>query len=247
MFFIIDLINGDCLKILPELKEKSIDLIIVDLPYGKTKNKWDKIIPFEKMWEEVERVTKDNAAIIFFSQGIFYVDLVNSNRKNFRYDIIWDKVLVSGHLNAGKMPLRSHEQLAVFYKKLPTYNPQFTKGIPLHSVGKTAGTVVENGEKNGNYGSFTVSDKRAGLTEKYPKSIQKFQKPHPSLGIHPTAKPVELLEWLIKTYSNEGDTVLDFCMGSGSTGVACVNTKRNFIGIEINEKYFEKAKERIKK
>lgn len=143
------MIEGDCLKELPKLKEKSIDLIITDLPYGKTKNKWDKIIPFEKMWKEVERVTKDNAAIIFFSQGIFYVDLVNSNRKNFRYDIIWDKVLVSGHLNAGKMPLRSHEQLAVFYKKLPTYNPQFTEGIPLHSVGKTSGTTVENGEKMG--------------------------------------------------------------------------------------------------
>lgn len=128
---IINLINGDCLEILSKLKEKSIDLVIADLPYGKTKNKWDKIIPFGKMWEEVERVTKDNAAIIFFSQGIFYVDLVNSNRKNFRYDIIWDKVLVSGHLNAGKMPLRTHEQLAVFYKKLPIYNPQFTEGIPL--------------------------------------------------------------------------------------------------------------------
>ena len=246
MFFIINLINGDCLEILPKLKEKSINLVIADLPYGKTKNKWDKIIPFEKMWEEVERVTKNNAAIIFFSQGIFYVDLVNSNRKNFRYDIIWDKVLVSGHLNAGKMPLRTHEQLAVFYKKLPIYNPQFTEGIPLHSVGKTAGITIKNGEKNGNYGSFTVFDKRAGSTEKYPKSIQKFQKPHPSLGIHPTAKPVELLEWLIKTYSNENDTVLDFCMGSGSTGVACINTKRNFVGIEINEKYFKKAKERIK-
>lgn len=246
MFFIINLINGDCLEILPKLKEKSIDLVITDLPYGKTKNKRDKIIPFEKMWEEVERVTKDNTAIIFFSQGIFYVDLVNSNRKNFRYDIIWDKVLVSGHLNASRMPLRTHEQLAVFYKKMPTYNPQFTQGIPLHSVGKIKGKPIKNGKQNNNYGTFINNDERAGSTEKFPKSIQKFQKPHPSLGIHPTAKPVELLEWLIKTYSNEGDTVLDFCMGSGSTGVACVNTKRNFIGIEINSEYLKEAKERIK-
>ena len=198
------------------------------------------------MWIEIDKVTKDNAAIIFFSQGIFYVDLVNSNRKNFRYDIVWDKVLVSGHLNASRMPLRTHEQLAVFYKKLPTYNPQFTEGIPLHSVGKIKGKTIKNGKQNNNYGTFINNDKRAGSTEKYPKSIQKFQKPHPSLGLHPTAKPVELLEWLIKTYSNEGDTVLDFCMGSGSTGVACINTKRNFIGIELNPEYFEKAKERIK-
>lgn len=175
------------------------------------------------------------------------MDLVNSNRKNFRYDIVWDKVLSSGHLNAGRMPLRSHEQIAVFYKKLPTYNPQFTEGIPLHSVGKSVGLTIKNGKKNNNYGSFTVSDKRAGSTEKYPKSIQRFQKPHSSLGIHPTAKLIELLEWLIKTYSNKGDTVLDFCMGSGSTSIACINTERSFIGIELNEEYFEKAKKRIEK
>lgn len=143
------MIKGDCLKELPKLKEKSIDLIIADLPYGKTKNKWDKIIPFKKMWNEIDKVAKDNAAIIFFSQGIFYVDLVNSNRKNFRYDIIWDKVLVSGHLNASRMPLRTHEQLAVFYKKLPTYNPQFTEGIPLHSVGRTAEQQLKMEKKMG--------------------------------------------------------------------------------------------------
>ena len=143
------------------------------------------------------------------------------------------------------MPLRSHEQLAVFYKKMPTYNPQFTEGIPLHSVGKKNGVPVKNGKNNGNYGTFIPNDRRAGSTEKYPKSIQRFQKPHPSLGIHPTAKPVELLEWIIRTYSNKGDAVLDFCMGSGSTGVACVNTGRSFIGIELNDEYFEKAKKRI--
>lgn len=243
----INLIKGDCLTEMKQIEEKSIDLVIADLPYGKTKNKWDSIIPFEKMWKEIDRVAKDNAAVIFFSQGIFYVDLVNSNRKNFRYDIVWDKVLTSGHLNAGRMPLRSHEQLAVFYKKMPVYNPQFTQGIPLHSVGKKDGVPVKNGKNNGNYGTFTPNDRRAGSTEKYPKSIQIFQKPHPSLGLHPTAKPVELLEWIIKTYSNENDVVLDFCMGSGSTGVACVNTGRSFIGIELDDEYFEKAKKRIEK
>ena len=241
----INLIKGDCLVEMKQLEGKSIDLVISDLPYGKTKNKWDSIIPFEKMWKEINRIAKDNAAVIFFSQGIFYVDLVNSNRKNFRYDIVWDKVLTSGHLNAGRMPLRSHEQLAVFYKKMPVYNPQFTEGIPLHSVGKKNGVPVKNGKNNGNYGTFIPNDRRAGSTEKYPKSIQRFQKPHPSLGIHPTAKPVELLEWIIRTYSNKGDAVLDFCMGSGSTGVACLNTNRRFIGMELDEVYFATAQRRM--
>ena len=146
----INLIKGDCLAEMKKLEEKSVDLVIADLPYGKTKNKWDSIISFEEMWKEIDRIAKDNVAVIFFSQGIFYVDLVNSNRKNFRYDIVWDKVLTSGHLNAGRMPLRSHEQLAVFYKKMPTYNPQFTEGIPLHSVGKKNGVPVKNGKNNGN-------------------------------------------------------------------------------------------------
>lgn len=241
----IKLINGDCLLEFLKLKENSVDLIIADLPYSKTRNKWDKVIPFNKMWNEINRIAKDNAAIIFFAQGSFYIDLVNSNRKYFRYDIIWNKVLSSGHLNAGRMPLRTHEQIAVFYRKLPTYNPQFTEGSPLHSVGKKANVTIRNGKENNNYGTFIHTDKRKGSTEKYPTSIISFQKPHPSLGLHPTAKPVELLEWIIKTYSNENDTVLDFCMGSGSTGVACVNTGRNFIGIEIEKDYFLKAKNRI--
>ena len=165
----------------------------------KIENK--KVIPFNKMWNEINRIAKENAAIIFFAQGSFYIDLVNSNRKYFRYDIIWNKVLSSGHLNAGRMPLRTHEQIAVFYRKLPTYNPQFTEGSPLHSVGKKADVTIRNGKENNNYGTFIHTDRRKGSTEKYPTSIISFQKPHPSLGLHPTAKPVELLEWLIKTYS----------------------------------------------
>lgn len=241
----INLYQGDCLEIMKQIKDKSIDMILCDLPYGTTQNKSDIIVPFEPLWNQYERIIKDNGAIILFAQGVFYIDLVNSNRKLFRYDLVWDKCLVSGFLNAKRMPLRQHEQIAVFYKKLPTYNPQFTQGKPLHSKG----IAYTNKEiKNQNYGKFNITDDiRAGSTQKYPTSIIKFQKPHPSITIHRTQKPVELLEYLIKTYTNENDIVLDNCMGSGSTGVACKNLNRNFIGIELDENYFNIAKERIDK
>lgn len=194
----IDLRQGDCLELMKDIPDKSIDMILCDLPYGVTQNKQDITLPFDKLWENYERIIKDNGAILLFGQGTFYVDLVNSNRKLFRYDLVWDKQLTSGFLNAKRMPLRQHEQIAVFYKKLPTYNPQFKHG-----------------------------------------------KPHPSIAKHRTEKPVALLEYLIKTYTNEDDLVLDNCMGSGSTGVACINTNRNFIGIELSEEYYNIAKERI--
>lgn len=235
--------RGDCLEIMRDIPDKSIDMILCDLPYGVTKNKCDIIIPFDKLWYQYQRIIKDNGAILLFGQGKFYVDLVNSNRKMFRYDLVWDKVLKTGFLNAKRMPLREHEQIAVFYKKVPTYNPIFSIGKPLHSRGKT----YKNKElKNNNYGDFKqLDDIRQGSTDKYPASILKFSKGHPSISVHPTQKPVELLEYLIKTYTNENDTVLDNCMGSGSTGIACVNTKRNFIGIETDGKYFEIAKKRM--
>ena len=235
--------RGDCLELMKEIPDKSIDMILCDLPYGTTQNKSDIIIPFDKLWNSYERIIKDNGAIVLFAQGVFYVDLINSNRKLFRYDLIWDKVLTSGFLNAKRMPLRQHEQIAVFYKKLPKYNPQFTSGKPLHSKGKT---YKDKPIVNQNYGVFhTADDSRAGSTEKYPTSILKFQKPHPSISVHRTQKSVELLEWLINTYTDEGETVLDNCMGSGSTGVACINTNRNFIGYELDEHYFQIAKERL--
>lgn len=241
----IDLKQGDCLELMREIPDKSVDIILCDLPYGLTQNKKDITLPFDKLWEQYNRIIKDNGCIALFGQGLFYVDLVNSNRKMFRYDLVWDKVLTSGFLNANRMPLRQHEQIAIFYKKQPTYNPQFTQGKPLHSKGIS----YKNKEpKNQNYGKFeNTEDFRAGSTEKYPTSIIKFSKVHPSKAIHPTEKSVQCLEWLIKTYTNEGDLVLDNCMGSGSTGEACVNTKRNFIGIELDQKYFEIAKERIEK
>jgi site-specific DNA-methyltransferase (adenine-specific) len=239
----IDLRKGDCLELMKGLPDKGIDAIIADLPYGTTQNKYDIRLPFDKLWEQYERIIKDNGAIVLFGQGLFFVDLVNSNRELFRYDLVWDKQLTSGFLNANRMPLRVHENIAVFYKRLPTYNPQYTEGKPLHSKGKS---YLNKELKNENYGKFKMTDdSRAGSTQKYPKSIISFQKPHPSKAQHRTEKSIEMLEWLIKTYTNEGDVVLDNTMGSGTTGVACVNTNRNFIGMELDDKYFEIAKERI--
>lgn len=241
----IDLRQGDCLELMKDIPDKSIDMILCDLPYGVTQNKKDIALPFDKLWKQYKRIIKDNGAILLFAQGTFYIDLVNSNRKLFRYDLVWNKKLTSGFLNAKRMPLRQHEQIMVFYKKMPTYNPQFTKGKPLHGKGQNYKTseIVNN-----NYGEFKqLEDVRKGCTDKYPTSILNFIKTHPSKAIHPTEKPIELLEYLIKTYTNENETVLDNCMGSGSTGVACLNTNRNFIGIELDEKYFNIAKERIEK
>lgn len=236
----IDLMLGDCIEIMKTLPENSIDLILCDLPYGKTQNKNDKPIPFVLLWEQYKRLIKKNGCIILFAQGTFYIDLVNSNRKMFRYDLIWDKVLTSGFLNAKRMPLRQHEQIAVFYSNKPTYNPQFTQGKALHSKGKS---YLNKEVNNNNYGNFKpVEDTRKGSTDKYPTSILKFPKPHPSIAKHRTQKSVELCEWLVKTYSNTGDIVLDNCMGSGTVGLACKNTGRNFIGIDIDIDTFNTAK-----
>ena len=239
----VDLRQGDCLELMRDIPNNSVDMILCDLPYGKTQNEKDVRLPFDRLWDIYKRIIKDTGCIALFGQGTFFVDLVNSNRKMFRYDIVWDKQLKSGFLNAKKMPLRQHEQIAILYKKTPTYNPQFSKGKPLHS----RGTSYKNKEaKNQNYGKFGVTDDiRAGSTDKYPTSILTFAKSHPSVAVHRTEKPVALLEYLIKTYTNEGDTVLDNCMGSGSTGVACINTNRNFIGIELDGEYFDIAKKRL--
>lgn len=238
-----DLRQGDCLELMKDIPDGSVDLILCDLPYGKTKNEYDVALPFEPLWSHYNRIIKRNGCIALFAQGTFYVDLVNSNPKMFKYDLVWNKHLTTGFLNAHKMPLRQHEQIAVFYKKLPTYNPQFAKGKPLHS----RGTAYKSKEaKNQNYGRFgTADDVRAGSTDKFPTSILSFAKPHPSVALHRTEKPVDLLEYLIKTYTNDGDTVLDNCMGAGGVGVACVRANRNFIGMELDEKYFAIAKERL--
>lgn len=244
----IKLIHGDCLVEMAKMPDKSIDMVLCDLPYGTLNKsnpnaKWDSIIPFDKLWQQYERVIKDNGAIVLFAQGMFTAQLMMSNQKLWRYNLVWDKVLTSGFLNAKRMPLRSHEDICVFYKQLPIYNPQMREGKPLHSKG----TSYKDKELTNNcYGSLgATDDSRKGSTEKYPTSIIRFPKPHPSISVHPTQKSVELCEWLIKTYTNEGDIVLDNCMGSGSTLVACVNTNRNGIGIELDEKYFNIAKKRV--
>ncbi len=239
----IQLYKGDCLEIMPSIPDKSVDMILCDLPYGTTRNKADKRLPFVPLWKQYKRIIKDNGCIVLFAQSKFYIDLVQSNSRWFRYDLVWDKVLTTGFLNAKRMPMRQHEQIAIFYKKLPTYNPQFTQGKPLHGKG----TAYKDKElTNNNYGKFNaLEDTRKGSTDKYPTSILQVAKPHPSVAKHNTEKPIALLEYIIKTYTNEGETVLDNCMGSGSTGVACVNTNRNFIGIELQDKIFEIANKRI--
>lgn len=240
----VQLYEGNCLEVMKTLKDKSVDMILCDLPYGTTKNKWDVIIPFNELWEQYERVIKDNGAIVLFAQDKFSAELMLSNRALHRYNLIWEKDRPTGFLNASRMPLRSHEDICVFYKKLPTYNPQFWEGEPLHGMGNKFKKIKTGNSNYGKYNSqANPTAQRAGDTRKHPRSVLKFAKPHPP--IHPTQKPVDLLEWLIKTYTNEGETVLDNCMGSGSTGLACIRVNRCFIGIELNSSYYELAKNRI--
>ena len=234
---------GDCLRYMNYIKDKSIDLIVCDLPYGVTLNPKDKRINLKKLWIHYERIIKYKGVIVLTSQFPFTLDLINSNKKWFRYDLIWDKQLTSGFLNANRMPLRSHEHILVFYKKLGTYNPQFTEGQPLHSKGSKYLTKLM---KNQNYGKFKpTTDKRKNSTSKYPKSIISIQKPHPSKAKHRTEKPVELAEYLILTYSNENDYVLDNCCGCGWTAVASAKHNRNFVGIDLEPTNYQIIFERL--
>lgn len=230
----VDLKCGDCLEIMKDIPDKSIDMILCDLPYGTTKNKWDSIIDLTELWNGYERIIKDNGAIVLFSQMPFTAELVHSNLKLFKYEWIWQKDNGTGFLNAKKMPLKIHENILVFYKKLPTYNPQMRTGFKPYKC--------KQGRHSTNYGAYEQGHITESNGERYPIDIIEFKKDN---GLHPTQKPVALLEYLIKTYTNEKETVLDNCMGSGSTGVACKKLNRNFIGIELDEKYFEIAKERI--
>ena len=233
---------GDCLDLMQEIPDNSIDLICADLPYGKTKNQFDVVIDPVKLWKEYWRITKPNAAIILFGQDKFTAMMMLSD-PNHRYNLIWDKELISNPLNANRMPLRSHEDIMVFYKKLPTYNPQKIKGVPCHGRGKAVGEKQGDRIKNQNYGDFKVMETVGDM--KHPKSILKFQKPHPSRARHRTEKPVKLIEWVVKTYSNEGDIVMDNVTGSGTTGEACENTGRFYIIMEKNIIDFEIAKNRL--
>ena len=222
--------NIDCLEGMKDIDDKSIDLIFTDLPYQVTHNSWDIIIPFEPMWEQFERIIKDNGAIILFSQDKFTAKLVLSNEKIHRYNLIWDKVLPSGFLNANNQPLRSHEDICVFYKNLGTYNPQMIKGNKCHTRGKAVGMSSNDVSAQLNYGAYNLVETEGDL--KYPTSILTFQKPHPSIAIHPTQKPLDLCKYIIRTYSNKGDVVLDCCCGSGTIPLAAKLEDRQFIGMD---------------
>lgn len=233
----------DCIKGMQLIKDKSIDMILCDLPYGTTHCEWDKIIPFDKLWEQYERIIKDRGAIVLTASQSFTTNLIISNFKLFRYEWIWKKNTCTGFQNAKKMPLKSHENICVFYKKLPTYNPQGLIRIDKKIKSKpTKGGRILLGDE---YSRVQALNKDyIQEFQNYPKSILEINKEN--YNIHPTQKPVELFEYLVRTYTNENELVLDNCMGSGTTAIACINSNRNFMGFEKNDKYFKLANERIK-
>jgi len=241
------LIHGDCLEKMKDIPDKSIDMILCDLPYGTTACKWDVVIPFEPLWEQYKRIIKDNGAIVLFASQPFTSALVMSNLKMFKYCGYWIKDKPSNFLMGRKQPLKYVEEWTVFYKKLCTYNPimelreQKNKRKNKLTSSLLKNEIIGINEKTEKYQERLLSGTNDYI---YPRNYQFFK--NRTKGLHPTQKPVELCEYLIKTYTNEGETVLDNCMGSGSTGIACINTNRNFIGIEKDDKYFEIAKKRIK-
>ena len=239
------IIQGDCLKEIQKLTKKDIkaDLILTDLPYGTTQCKWDNIIPYETLWETIHNITKPSTPIILFGNEPFSSYLRISNIKEYKYDIIWDKIIRTGHLNSKKQPLRQYENIIVFYQKQPTYNPIMWKGKEENHPHKTTKKTTNV------YGKHHEVPTR--LTKmKYPSNIVKVNarsnECNNTKRLHPTQKPIELLEYLIKTYTNPKDLVIDFTMGSGSTGIACQNLNRNFIGIEIDKEYYNIAAKRLK-
>lgn len=231
---------GDCLELMPKhVEDKSIDMIFCDLPYGTTRNKWDSVIDLPKLWGEYERVIKDNGVIVLFAQTPFDKVLGASNLKLLKYEWIWEKDRASGHLNAKKMPMKAHENLLVFYKKLPTYNPQKTTG---HKPSNTSGRRLK---ETTNYGKFEQIIS-GGQTTRYPRSVQKVNVVNSQHGIvHPTQKPLCLIEYMIRTYTNEDDLILDNTCGSGTTGLGAKNLGRNFIMMEQDPKYYEIACKRV--
>ena len=233
-----NLILGDCLTEMQNIPDGSVDMVLCDPPYGTTACKWDSVIPFEPMWEQLNRIIKPNGAICLFGSEPFSSALRMSNIKHFKYDWYWNKIRGVGHLNAKRQPMKSVETISVFYKKQCCYNPQ------MRPREKSRTSKNNNSQKV--FGNCRNNFVGETLKEKYPVSLITFSKSDMKKNkFHSSQKPIDLLEYLIRTYTNEGETVLDFTMGSGSTGVACVNTNRNFIGIELDENYFKIAKERI--
>lgn len=228
------LLHGDCLDLLSTIPSASVDLILTDLPYGLTANKWDSVIPLDALWQHYWRIAKPSAAVVLTAMQPFTSALVLSQPKAFRYVWVWDKRRVTGFLNAKRQPLRQHEDILVFCRQAPAYNPQFGLGKPYKATRRGSSPNYDRAER-----TSSVNDGR-----RYPTSIIDIPSPV-AKGRHPTQKPVALMEYLIRTYSSPGDTVIDSCMGSGTTGVACVNTGRDFIGIERDPDYFTMAQRRI--
>lgn len=239
-----NLYRGDCLEVMKQIADKSIDCILCDLPYGSTHCTWDILIPFDKLWDQYDRIAKKNAAIVLFGTEPFSSYLRLSNIKNYRYDLIWEKESITNFMQVKRRFGKSTELISIFYKSQPTYNPQM-----VHYAGKPV--IVKPSDKS-NQSLTTVDSKDfrvkpyedTGL--RYPRDILRFNRVSKYSTLHPTQKPVPLLEYLIKSFTNEGDLVLDNCMGSGSTGVACINTNRNFIGIELDSNYYHIASDRIR-
>ena len=231
------LIHGDCLEKMKDIQDGSINMVFADPPYGMTACKWDSVIPLEPMWKQLKRIIRKNGVIIMTASQPFTTTLISSNLKMFRYEWIWGKTLFSNFALVSKQPAKLHENICVFYRKQPIYNAQKTKGKPYIDTRRRSGAVVAGGKigmKNPIHNTGT----------RWPSSIQRLSNGN-NKNVHPTQKPVALMEYMIKTYTNEGDKVLDFCMGSGTTGVACKNLNREFSGIEKDEAYFKIAKERI--
>ncbi len=232
--------HGDCLELMNGIKDKGIDMILCDLPYGTTACRWDEIIPFDKLWLQYERIIKDNGAIVLFGSEPFSSALRMSNIKHYKYDWVWDKVnRYTGYGNCKNAPLRRYETISVFAKQKTTYNPQMTVGKPYKKTGDYSSKI---------YGTGKIKKTGENSGTRYPYNILQFKGDDKKNGfLHPTQKPIALCEYLIKTYTNENDLVLDNCIGSGTTAVACINTNRKYMGIELNKNYYDIAVERIKK
>jgi site-specific DNA-methyltransferase (adenine-specific) len=235
-----EILLGDCLELMKDIPNGSIDMILCDLPYGTTACKWDTIIPFDKLWEQYERIIKPNGAMVLTASQPFTTVMIGSNLKLFKYELIWDKISTSSGVMAKKQPMKCHENIMVFYKKQPTYNPQMYKGTQWKRGGKNRNTPQIYGDVK------SIGKPKNDVTDmKYPKSIVTFSNANRNNRIHPTQKPTELFEYLIKTYTNEGDLVLDNTAGSGTTAISCLNTNRQFIVMEKEQEYYDIILKRV--
>lgn len=235
------LLQGDCLELMKSIPDGSIDMILCDLPYGTTRCRWDAVIPLAPLWEQYKRVIKFNGAIVLFSTQPFTTELIASNREMYRYEWIWHKTQPTGHMNAKKMPLRAHENIEVFYKGPPVYNPQMTHG---HKRKTAVNRYEREADGTGVYGR-EVRNTEYDSMDRYPVDVQKFSTGDKVKRLHVAQKPLALLEYMILTYTRPGETVMDNCMGSGNIGVAALNTGRGFVGMELDPEYFQIATERI--